>query len=55
MWFWKTNNLNALADKDDKSKNGEAVVEQITRVVNGGKNGLADRKYYYKRFKKEFF
>jgi len=34
-WFWMTRGLNALADIDD--------VEHITRRINGGLNGLADR------------
>ena len=34
--FWADNGLNALADKDD--------VLTITRRINGGTNGLADRK-----------
>lgn len=34
--FWFDNGLNALADKDD--------VMAITRRINGGTNGLADRK-----------
>ena len=34
--FWSDNGLNALADKDD--------VLTITRRINGGTNGLADRK-----------
>ena len=38
-WFWKTHNLNAAAD----TKN----VEEMTRLINGGKNGLAERKQYY--------
>ena len=46
MWFWATNNMNALADLDD--------IEAITRRINGGLNRLASRKYYYRRFKKEF-
>lgn len=33
--FWKVKGLNALADKDD--------IVAITRRVNGGSNGLADR------------
>lgn len=35
-WFWVTHGLNAIADKDD--------VVKITRRINGGENGLADRK-----------
>lgn len=34
--FWSDNGLNALADQDD--------VLTITRRINGGTNGLADRK-----------
>ena len=34
--FWSDNGLNALADKDD--------VLSITKRINGGTNGLADRK-----------
>ena len=34
-WFWSVHKLNALADSDDAVK--------ITRVINGGTNGLADR------------
>lgn len=34
--YWKDRKLNVLADADD--------VETITRRINGGRNGLADRK-----------
>ena len=34
-WFWKTHGLNELADAGDQVK--------ITRRINGGTNGLADR------------
>lgn len=54
MWFWQTNGLNEIADKDDGGKSGEDVVERITKKVNGGLNGIAQRKYYYRKFKKEF-
>ena len=46
MWFWKTHGLNALADHDD--------ILAITKKVNGGTNGLSQRKYYYRRFKLVF-
>lgn len=35
-WFWQSNGLNALADAGD--------FEAITRRINGGLNGLAERK-----------
>lgn len=35
-WFWERHGLNKYADNDD--------LEKITRVINGGLNGLADRK-----------
>ena len=38
-WFWSTKGLNTLADK------GEFV--KITRRINGGTNGMADRQALY--------
>jgi putative chitinase len=35
-WFWTERRLNAIADNDD--------VRAVTRVINGGYNGLTDRK-----------
>lgn len=34
-WFWQNNNLNALCD--------EGLFEKLTRRINGGLNGYADR------------
>lgn len=45
MYFWMKNGLNALADKDD--------VRAVTKRINGGYNGLSNREYYYRRFKRE--
>ena len=42
-WFWETADLNALADSDD--------VKKVTKRINGGYNGLEDRKAYLKRAK----
>jgi predicted chitinase len=42
-WFWKRKELNLLADRDD--------LEGITRHINGGLNGLADRRRLYERLK----
>ena len=46
VWYWMVGNptgrsLNALADKND--------IEQITKAVNGGLNGYADRLAWYGR------
>lgn len=41
LWFWDTNHLNNYADKGD--------IEMITRRINGGINGLADRVDHYVR------
>lgn len=41
--FWKRHNLNDDADRDD--------VVRITRKINGGLNGLADRRTYTARAK----
>lgn len=43
IWYWSTRNLGAIADRD-----GDQVAA-ITRVINGGSNGLADRERYYTR------
>lgn len=38
-WFWKTNNLNPLADKGE--------FKRITKKINGGYNHLAERERNY--------
>jgi putative chitinase len=40
-WFWNTHKLNELADAGD--------LEKITRRINGGLNGWAERSMYYER------
>lgn len=42
-WFWSRRELNALADRDD--------LTAITRRINGGLNGLEDRRRLLKRCK----
>lgn len=41
--YWADRKLNALADRDD--------IEGITRRINGGLNGLADRTLHYRRIR----
>lgn len=45
-WFWADRGLNAYADRDE--------VMAITRRINGGYNGLAEREEFLKRAKKVF-
>lgn len=42
-WFWAKRNLNALADADD--------LTAVTKCVNGGLNGLEDRRRLLTRAK----
>lgn len=41
-YFWMSNKLNQLCDRNP-------TVEQVTRIINGGLNGILDRKMYYER------
>ncbi len=40
-WFWNSRNLNLLADRD--------WFKAITKIINGGLNGLSDRRQYWDR------
>jgi predicted chitinase len=40
-WFWKSRGLNQLAEQGN--------FREVTRRINGGYNGLADREAYYRR------
>lgn len=44
-WFWKTKGLNELADVDNFNR--------ITRIINGGTNGIDERRMFLSRAKKE--
>ena len=41
MWYWYKKGLNAYADRDNFLK--------ITKIVNGGYNGLESRRMYTER------
>lgn len=43
-WFWTSNNLNHYADLDN--------IEDITRKINGGLNGLKERKTFLESAKR---
>lgn len=43
-WFWSTRGLNGLADA--------GAFDKITRRINGGRNGLAERLDFYDRAKR---
>lgn len=43
LWYWISRKLNRYADRDD--------IKAVTRRVNGGYNGLADRQAYLNRAK----
>lgn len=42
-WFWSEHALNDIADRDD--------VVRITKIINGGRNGLAERMEYLNKAK----
>lgn len=44
-YYWRDRNINSFADKGD--------VEGVTRRINGGLNGLAERKMYLSRARSE--
>lgn len=44
-WFWKDKGLNELADADNFNR--------ITRIINGGTNGIDERRMFLSRAKKE--
>jgi putative chitinase len=45
-WFWSKNGLNKIADEGAT----DTVVTKITKRVNGGTIGLADRIKHFKEY-----
>jgi putative chitinase len=48
-WFWKSRDLNLLADLASVTNEGLAVFRKVTSRINGGQNGAADREALYAR------
>ena len=46
LWFWWKSGCNALAANDD--------VKAVTKRINGGLNGYAQRQYYLRKAKRAF-
>lgn len=46
IYYWQSRKLNTIADTDD--------IKAVTKKVNGGYNGLADREAIYKRLKSNY-
>lgn len=47
-WFFYKNNINSTADKGST----EDIVKSVTKKINGGYNGLADRQKYFDKYYK---
>jgi putative chitinase len=45
-WFFHKNNLNKRADKGSDEK----TITSLTRLINGGTNGLQDRIRYFRKY-----
>ena len=45
-WYWKQRNLNKYADLDD--------IHMVTKLINGGFNGIENRQLLLDEYKKEF-
>lgn len=46
LWFWNKNSLNKHADADD--------IKKVTKIINGGYNGLSHRTELLKKYKEIF-
>lgn len=46
-WWWNSRNLNKIADQWDSTNNNDVNFRKITKIINGGYNGYADRKKFY--------
>ncbi len=43
-WYWQKRNINKYADADD--------IHMVTKLINGGYNGLQNRQHFLEEFKK---
>lgn len=51
-WFWKSKGLNPLSDRLAEPSSEKEVFRKITKIINGGYNGLEHRWNLYMRAKK---
>lgn len=45
-WYWNSRNINAEADRGDT----ELIITAVTKLINGGTNGLIDRIELFNKF-----
>lgn len=45
-WFFHVNNINRISDRGAN----DDTIKRVTRAVNGGYNGLDDRRRYFKKY-----
>lgn len=46
-WWWYKKGLNKISDQWDSINNNDKNFRRITKIINGGYNGYADRKNHY--------
>ncbi|MDQ1165894.1 glycoside hydrolase family 19 protein [Flavobacterium sp. SORGH_AS_0622] len=47
LWYWQRNNINTVI-----TSNNDLSIEKVTKKINGGSNGIEDRKALFKEVSK---
>ena len=56
LWFWNIyNKIGNIADSDNKDLSNDSIMRDITKIVNKGLDGYANRVSYKNNIKKIFF